>query len=209
MTLPFRRILALGAHCDDVEFGAGGTVARLIDEGAAVSIVAFSACERSVPTQWPREVLRVEAASAVAALGAGVTTVLDLDVRTFPDQRQRVLEEILRLRAEFRPDLILAPSSFDRHQDHAVVAAEAMRASRGVSLWGYELPWNCPTFTANAHVRLDAAHVDRKLAALACYASQAAKSYATEEVVRAQLVAVGAQVGAPLAERFEVIRWVS
>ena len=38
-------IMAIGAHPDDIEFGCGGTIARMIDEGLDVHIAAFSACE--------------------------------------------------------------------------------------------------------------------------------------------------------------------
>lgn len=206
--LPFRRVLALSPHTDDAEFGAGGTMARLVDEGAEIYLIAFSACERSVPAEWPEDTLRAEAKAAAAALRLTDVSVLRFDVRALPSHRQEILDLILVARREFKPDLILCPSSTDSHQDHATVHAEAVRASRGTTLLGYEIPWNCRTFTASAHVRLEGAHVERKLAALSCYKSQAGKSYANEEAVRGLLAARGVAAGSRYAEAFEVLRWV-
>lgn len=207
--LPFRRVLALAPHTDDAEFGAGGTIARFVEEGAVVRVLAFSACERSVPSEWPYDVLRAEAAEAAQRLGVAESSVLEFDVRTFGAARQDVLDIILTARREFEPDLILAPSSTDSHQDHATVHAEAGRASRGVTLLGYEIPWNCRTFTASAHVRLDPGHAERKIAALACYRSQSGKPYASEEAILGLLAARGVAAGSRYAEAFEVIRWVA
>ena len=40
-----KKVLVVAPHTDDAEFGCGGTIARMIDEGLDVHIAAFSACE--------------------------------------------------------------------------------------------------------------------------------------------------------------------
>ena len=203
------RVLALSPHTDDAEFGCGASLSRLLIEGAAVTVVAFSACERSVPAGLPSDTLRAEFAAAMDSMGIADARVLGFDVRTFPAHRQEVLDALISLRDELSPDLVFCPSRSDIHQDHRVVAEESMRAFRGTSTLGYVLPWNCPTVAVAAWRQVFHLDVNRKLAALAAYKSQAARPYATQESVLAHLVSAGSQAGCRWAEPFEVLRWVS
>lgn len=203
------RVLALSPHTDDVEFGAGATLSRLVRDGAEVYSLALSACERSVPEGSPPDVLRGEFAAAMDALGVTDHGVHDFPVRGFPSQRQRVLDLLVEARKQISPDLVLCPALSDTHQDHRVVAEECVRAFRGVTTLGYVLPWNCPTVSVCGWREVFDADVDRKLRALSCYRSQAGRPYATESAVRAHLVTAGLQSGRKYAEPFEVIRWVS
>lgn len=202
VTLPFRRVLALSPHTDDAEFGAGGTIARLVREGAEVEVIAFTDCGI--------ESLRDEMHGAVLLeLGACGPVIGRYPVRAFSEHRQALLDEMLKWRAEFNPSLVLCPASTDQHQDHQVIHAEAVRAFRGVTTLGYEMPWNQRRFDALAHVRLEDADVEKKLAAIRCYKSQADRPYAREEAIRGLLAARGVAAGCRYAEAFEVIRWVA
>lgn len=207
MTAPLR-ILALSPHTDDAEFGAGASIARWVAEGAEVTIVAFSACERSIPDGYSPDALRLEFAQAAEALGVTQAECLDFDVRTMPERRQAILDEMLRLRREFEPNIVLCPSRADTHQDHATIAAEAVRAFRGVTTLGYVLPWNCPSVNVTTWRQVHAANVARKIAALKCYASQSSRPYATEDAVTAHVRLAGLQAGVRFAEPFETIRSV-
>ena len=61
----FRTVLVLAPHTDDGEFGCGGTMARLIESGAEVTYAAFSTAAKSVPPDFPRDILaRVPGAPA-------------------------------------------------------------------------------------------------------------------------------------------------
>ena len=53
----FKTVLALSPHTDDAEFGAGGTLARWIEEGKEIFYVAFSIAEKSVPDGFPKNIL--------------------------------------------------------------------------------------------------------------------------------------------------------
>jgi N-acetylglucosamine malate deacetylase 1 len=206
--LPFRRALVLAPHTDDGEFGCGGTIARLVEEGREVVYVAFSAAEKSAPKETPN-ILRDEVRQATAALGIQRLDVLNFEVRDFPEHRQRILDEAIRLRDELRPDVVFLPSKHDIHQDHATVHDEGLRAFKGTTMLGYEVPWNNLVFETTAFVRLEDRHVDRKIAALACYRSQAGRPYANEESLRAQLRLRGTQAGCRWAETFQVVRWIA
>lgn len=202
------RILALSPHTDDAEFGAGASIARWVREGHDVFVVAFSACERSVPEGFSCNALRDEFNAATSVLGALDHHCLGFDVRTMPEQRQAILDVMIGLRGTFAPDLVLCPSRSDTHQDHQVIAAEAVRAFKGVSTLGYALPWNTPTVSVSTWVPVTRADVERKIAALRCYKSQAHRPYATDDAVWAHARLGGLQAGCEFAEPFETIRSV-
>jgi LmbE family N-acetylglucosaminyl deacetylase len=206
----FGRVLVLAPHTDDGEFGAGGTIAKLVDEGREVRYVAFSPAVRSVPEGFPRDVLRQEVRRATGTLGIPEThlTVFDYDVRTFPTVRQDILEDMIVVARDFAPDLVLAPTVNDVHQDHETIAREALRAFKRTTLLGYEIPWNHYTFNQQLYVRLAPEHVDRKVAALACYESQQHRNYANPEYIRGLAATRGINVNTPWAEVFEVYRWI-
>ena len=69
MSDSIRRVLAISTHTDDVELGAGGTVARWIEEGKEVFYVAFSIAEESVPEGLPKDILEQEVREATRVLG--------------------------------------------------------------------------------------------------------------------------------------------
>ena len=194
------RILALSPHTDDAEFGAGASIARWVREGHDVTIWAFTNCGESA--------LREEFGWASCVLRVAKTFVSDFSVRHFPERRQCILDRMILNRLERAPNLVICPSRSDTHQDHAVIAAEAVRAFKGVTTLGYVLPWNTPTVSVSTWVPVTRADVERKIEALRCYKSQAHRPYATEDAVWAHARIGGLQAGCEFAEPFETIRSV-
>jgi LmbE family N-acetylglucosaminyl deacetylase len=205
-----RRALVLAPHTDDGEFGCGGTIARLVEAGAEVHYVAFSTASRSLPPGFPADTLAQEVQASTARLGIDPSrlTVHDFEVRTFPSVRQDILEGLVTLNAELQPDMVLMPSLGDIHQDHETIAREGLRAFKRTTVLGYEIPWNCFQFRQQAYVSLEPHHLDAKVEALACYASQQHRNYANEEYIRNIARTHGIESGRELAEVFEVYRWV-
>ena len=204
-----RRALVLAPHTDDGEFGCGGTIARLVEAGAEVRYVAFSTASRSLPPGFPPDTLAREVRAATARLGVPEErlTVHDFEVRSFPAVRQELLEILVAMNAEHQPDLVLMPSLGDIHQDHETVAREGLRAFKRTTVLGYEIPWNCFEFRQQAYVALEQRHLDAKVEALACYASQQHRNYANAEYIRNIARTHGIESGRELAEVFEVYRW--
>src|SRR5437773_4066723 len=163
----WERVLVLAPHTDDGEFGAGGTMTRLVEEGADVRYVAFSIATRSLPAGFPPDTLAQEVRAATAELGISPEnlTVHDFDVRTFPEHRQDILELLVKLWEDWRPDAVFQPSLHDIHQDHQVIAAEGLRAFKRTTILGYEIPWNNFDFAYQAYFALDRSHLERKVAA--------------------------------------------
>ncbi len=211
MKFDFQKILVLSPHTDDGELGAGGTIARLLQENKDVFFVIFSGCETSVPPGMPECTLRNECLNSVKTMGLkpGFVIQLDYQVRMFPIHRQEILEDLVRLKKEIVPDLVMVPTSNDVHQDHAVIYWEALRAfKRDASIWGYEEPWNNLTFTTDIFVKLNPEHLEKKINCLKAYKSQYDRNYMHENFIRALATTRGAQLDLPYAEAFELARLV-
>jgi N-acetylglucosamine malate deacetylase 1 len=205
------RVLVLAPHTDDGEFGCGGAIARLVEAEVEVRYVAFSVATKSLPPGFPPDTLAREVREATATIGIGPAglTVHDFEVRTFPEHRQEILELLIELSHEWPPDVVFLPSVHDIHQDHQVVAAEGVRAFKRTTVLGYEIPWNNLNFSYQAYVTLERAHVERKVEALACYASQQHRNYANPEHIWNRARAHGINIGREYAEVFEVYRVVA
>jgi N-acetylglucosamine malate deacetylase 1 len=208
---PWERVLVLAPHTDDGEFGCGGTMARLVEAGADVRYVAFSIATRSLPEGFPPDTLAREVKDATAALGipAESLVVHDFDVRTFPQYRQEILEILVRLWEEWQPNAVFQPSLSDIHQDHQTIAAEGLRAFKRTTILGYEIPWNNFDFRYQWYVSLEERHVQRKVDALAHYASQQHRRYANADYVWNVARTHGINVNLEYAEVFQVYRVVA
>lgn len=206
----FARALVLAPHTDDAELGCGGTLARLLEQGAEVHVMVFSTASDSLPPGAPPDTLKREFHRAADTLGIPEAHryVYDYTVRRLSYSRQEVLEEMVALRRRVEPDLVLLPSGHDLHQDHQVVHLEGMRAFKDVTVLGYELPWNHVSFDAQAFVALEERHLAAKWAALQAYRSQfeLQRPYFTEDFIGGLARVRGTQVKVPLAEAFEVMR---
>lgn len=204
------RIVALSPHTDDSELGCGGFLARALEEGADVWVLAYSSAAESLPPGAPRDTLRHECRKALGRLGVPPDQVIlrDYPVRRFAEHRQSILEEMVALRRELAPDLVLLPASTDVHQDHQVIHAEGVRAFKETTIFGYELPWNHIAFRCQAYAALERRHLERKERALAAYRSQVelGRPYFAPGFAEALARLRGTQVKTELAEAFEVVR---
>jgi LmbE family N-acetylglucosaminyl deacetylase len=198
----------LAPHTDDGELGAGASISRWQREGNEVHYVAFSACE-TTQTVEPRDVLREECSRATTTLGIDQRRleILDFEVRHFLRDRQRVLDAMVTLAERIKPDIVLAPSVDDTHQDHVVVADEARRAFKRTRMLGYEVPWNNFRFETTAFVGVAGHDLRTKQAALQEFRSQDHRPYMSAAYVEAQLRFRGVQAGLEFAEAFQVLRW--
>lgn len=207
------KILILSPHTDDGELGCGGSIAKLLDEGNELLWVVFSIAEDSLPKSLSNDTLRKEFLKVTEHLGLHERNykIYNFKVRHLQEHRQEVLEEIVKIRHNFGPDIVMIPSLKDYHQDHQVVANEAVRAFKmDASIIGYELPWNHLTFDTNMFIRLDKRYINIKYELLKYYESQflEGRNYFSQEYVFGLARVRGTQCNAIYAEAFEVIRWM-
>jgi bacillithiol biosynthesis deacetylase BshB1 len=187
------RILAIGAHPDDVEIGMGGTVLVLRGQGHEVTLCDLTNGEPT-PVGTPERRL-AEAAAAAELLGVRRIT-LDLPNRELVDSiphRRQVAEVIRRV----RPDILFVPYWVDAHPDHVAASALAEAARFYAKLTHTSIPGE-PVYPprvmhfVTSHYRLAlqptfimdiSAVIDRKLAAVAAYVSQFGPHRGTEGFV--------------------------
>ena len=210
MLKDFKNVYVLAPHTDDGELGAGGFIAKLIETGSNVYYFAFSTAESSVPQGFPKDILKKEVVEATSMLGVprGNVIIYEYEVRKLNYVRQKILEDLIRHKADIFPDLVLMPSLNDIHQDHSTIAQEGLRAFKNTTILGYELIWNSLTFATTSFVKLDRRHIEAKVKALSAYKSQAFRDYMSEEFIFSLAKTRGVQIGCEHAESFEVIRWV-
>lgn len=210
MNFQFARILVLAPHTDDGEFGCGGTIAKFADAGTEIYYAAFSLAEESVPPPFPKNILETEVKAATKELGIKPDHLLlyKYQVRHFATHRQSILEDLVKLSQDLKPDLVLMPSLQDVHQDHSTVAMEGLRAFKKNSILAYEMPWNNINFSTQSFIKLTEENIERKIMALKCYNSQKSKMYASDEFIKSLAITRGTQIGVKYAEVFEVIRWI-
>ncbi len=109
-------VLAFGAHPDDVELGAGGTLIRLVEQGKKVGIVDITRGQLgSRGTVADRE---KEAADSAKIMGLHARENLGFEDGLFVnDQRHRAA--VIQIIRHYQPDILLANAVADRHPDHA------------------------------------------------------------------------------------------
>lgn len=203
-------ILVLAPHTDDGELGCGATISKMINEGKDVYYIAFSSCEESIPEGFPDDVLEKEVKIATKKLGIKKENLIlkDYRVRHFPENRQPILEELVKLSRELKPDLVFTPSSFDVHQDHRTIFEEARRAFKNTSILGYEFMWNNFSFDSTLFSVVREEHIQAKIDAVDEYKSQHKRFYAKEKLIKGLANYRGLQISENYAEAFEVIRWI-
>ena len=198
------RVLAVGAHPDDVEIGCAGTLLDHRLRGDRISILTLS---RGAVGGDQYERLR-EADTTAEAIGAQLIfgdlpdTLIEEGVGTI-----RLIEEVVQL---LQPTVIYVHSQHDNHQDHRAVSRATASATRQVRrVYGYQSPSATNEYRPTKFVPVD--HVlQRKVQVLMMFDSQNGRSYLEPELVVAGSRYWARHLGANAryAEPFEVIRSV-
>ena len=202
-----KNILALSPHTDDIELGCGATLARFKETGSDIFVVNFSLAPALDGSERSKKVITNEFKESMNVLGAEYE-MLNLPIRFLPNHRQEILDYLVTLEKNNDFDIIFCHSSFDQHQDHQTVQAEAFRAFKKKTILGYELPWNCMQFSTDLFVTLDESHIQRKVDMIDCYETQAHRAYMSRDYVHNVAKMRGIQIHTQYAECFELIRGV-
>lgn len=196
------RVLALGAHADDIEIGCGGTLLRLAAERRQLEVTWVVLC--ATPER------AAEARRSAAAFLEGVerqrVVVRDFRDGFLPYAGAAVKEAFEELKLQVEPDLILTHHRQDLHQDHRLVSELTWNTWRNHLVLEYEIPKYDGDFGApNAFVSISEAVLQRKIdLVLEHYASQRGKHWFTADLLRAVARIRGMECVAPeqVAEAF-------
>src|SRR3954463_436980 len=198
-----RRVLAVGAHPDDIELGCGATLLAHDAAGDVVTMLVMTGGGAGPGVVAGR---LGEARRAARTLGARLRWGGLVDCAVAADAvTVGVIEAAIR---ETGADVVYVHAPEDSHQDHRAVAAATLAAARRLSrVLHYQSP-STLTFTPSVFVDVTA-HLSRKLAALAAHASQVELSAMVEpDAVVASARHWGAQARIGYAEAFTPTRLV-
>jgi LmbE family N-acetylglucosaminyl deacetylase len=190
-------VLAIGAHPDDIEIGAGGLLLGL--SGAALRaryVVLTGTAERHQEARTAARSFMPDADLTV--------DLFDLPEGRLPtawDRAKEILEEVAR---SCSPDLILAPSSDDAHQDHRVIGEIVPTVFRDQLYLAYEIPkWDGDMSRPSMYVPLSTDIAQRKAELLhKCFPSQHSHDWWDDEVFLGLARLRGMECRARYAEAF-------
>ena len=200
------RLVCLGAHADDVEIGAGGTVLRLLAARplTEVTMVVFTGDEtRAAEARDAAADLLADAADASVAMPG-------FDDGFLPHHAADVKAWARDHLAGLRPDLVLTHRRDDAHQDHRAVADLSWQTFRGARIAEYEVPkWDGDLGRPNAYVALDEETAHRKVTLLGRhFPSQHGKPWYDPETFRGLARVRGVEAGTRYAEAFHCAKLV-
>lgn len=198
------KILALGAHPDDVELGCGGSIILARKSGVELHAAVMSRCEDEAPKS--KADLRAKEFARACEVTGATPHLYGLPDRELPEHRQEIMDILERLQEEVQPDLVFVPFIEDPHQDHSTVAHAAVRTfRRRETLLQYEiLRYGGHTFTPSLFIDIEDT-LEQKVRALKEYKSQlGTRAYFDEESFRSLARTRGAQSGYEYAEGFVI-----
>jgi LmbE family N-acetylglucosaminyl deacetylase len=193
-----RTVLCLGAHCDDIEIGAGGTLLQLLSQRRDLSVhwVVFGS----------NEARRKEALASAERFTTGAAsrqiTVHGFRDGFLPFVGAEVKELFEALKGVVRPDLILTHWREDRHQDHRLISDLTWNTFRDHCILEYEIPkYDGDLGQPNLYVRLTEKTARQKVAnVLEAFPSQRDRGWFTEDTFLGLMRLRGVESNAP--ERF-------
>ncbi len=202
------RILALGAHCDDIEIGAGAALLRLLRErGASLCVVIASSDDTR-----EREA-RASVAGFVRASGSQANFEIhfgSLAENVLPDRLTSVRELVLTHGRTFAPDMVFCPHLADRHQDHRVMAECAHQLFRDHPIFEYEIAkYDGDLHTPNVYCGATEADATMKVSLIEeHFASQLGRTWFDREAFLSLMRVRGIECNERYAEGFHVRKLV-
>lgn len=197
-----RTVVALGAHCDDIAIGAGGTLLTLCQAIPGLRVDALVLSGGGTERE-DEERAALTAFCPGAALDVTVHKLPDGRLPAHWDEAKSALEE---LRARTDPDLILAPRTEDAHQDHRGLARLVPTVYRNHLALGYEIvKWDADLGRPTGYQPLSDETAEKKVALLQQhYASQRHRPWYDRETFLGLARIRGIECHARYAEAFSV-----
>lgn len=175
-------VLCLGAHSDDIEIGAGGTLLSMMERGIRLEViwvVLSAAAEREAEA-------RASAADFLVTAASAQIEVKSFHDGYFPEQGEAIKSWFELLKSRVDPDLILTHHRRDAHQDHRQVCRLTWNTFRDHCILEYEIPkWDGDLGQPNLYMPISASALQRKIDLLIChFGSQRSKQWFDDETFR-------------------------
>lgn len=193
-------VLCLGAHADDIEIGAGGSILTWIASGAVLDVhwcVASAADARAGEAEASARAFTQGAANLTLAIGSFRDAYLPYD-------GAKVKEWVEAQKPQRKPDIVLTHWSGDAHQDHRLMSELAWNAFRDSVILEYEVPkWDGDIGRPNLYQPIDEKVLSRKIDLLERhYGTQRSKDWFDGETFRGLARLRGVECRARYAEAF-------
>jgi LmbE family N-acetylglucosaminyl deacetylase len=201
------RVLCLGAHCDDIEIGCGGTIMKLSQEYKVQQLkwlVFTSSVEREAEAMKSAEHLTQRCKEK------------EIIVKKFKDgflpyEGPKLKQEFETLKA-FNPDIIFTHYRHDLHQDHRVVCELTWNTFRNNLILEYEIPkYDGDLGNPNYYVTIEETVARKKVQVITdCFQSQAGKQWFDKDTFFSLMRLRGVEAASPTkyAEGFYVRKLV-
>lgn len=205
MNFSGKRVLFLGAHPDDIEIGCGALIHHIAKK-TEILCVTLSDNQKNPDLKN----VKGEHLESMKVLGVSEEKVIfgNFTTRVFQQSRQEILEYFLKLRKDFKPDLIFTHSKQDVHQDHNTMTDEALRAFRGITVLGFDVVRSSYGFFPHFLVEVTEEDLNKKIEALGQYKTYQDRYYFNPELTRSIMVRHGALAEVKFAEGFDILRIV-
>ncbi len=208
------KILAVGAHLDDIEIACGGTLAKAIEAGHDVKVIIMSKSgytNKEGKLQRSDEIAIAEGTNALHILG-----IYDIEILDFPTKdiffQSDVVNAIDVIMSFYNPDIIFTHHPFDTHQAHVGVSNATIAAARRKNTIFFYEPItpsgrSYVAFRSQLYVDIEST-LEKKIASLREHKSEYNKFGAEDwiEGVRYRCGFRGYEIGKKFAEAFEVLR---
>lgn len=219
-----KNILVIAPHADDEVLGAGGTIAKLADEGNSVYVAVVTVPEPPDFTAEQAKQIREEALLSHKLLGVKKTFFLGLPAARLDTTPHKLAnQKLCELFAEVKPHTAFIPFLGDIHLDHQYASLSALVAARPhlpyapkvvyayetMSETNWNAPYVTPTFVPNTYIDITQ-YLEDKIQAMKAYGSQI-QSFPherSEEALRALAALRGSTVSCFAAEAFVLFRQV-
>ena len=189
------RVLAVGAHSDDIEIGCGGTILKLIEQGSLSEV-----CWVVLTGETKRAAEAGQSADALLGDIPGKRVILkDFREGHFPYDGAEIKGFFEELKGELSPDVILTHQRSDLHQDHRVTCELTWNTFRDHLILEYEIPkYDGDMGAPNLFVPLDESLRRKKIDHLMThFASQLSKRWFKEDLFSGLLRLRGMECNSP------------
>jgi LmbE family N-acetylglucosaminyl deacetylase len=188
-------VLCLGAHSDDIEIGAGGTLLYMMDRGIRLEV---QWCVLSGAGEREREA-RSSAADFLSSAAGAKIEVMSFRDGFFPEQGDAIKSWFETLKQRVDPDLILTHCRNDAHQDHRQVCRLTWNTFRDHCILEYEIPkWDGDLGQPNLYMPISAHVLQRKIELLMShFGSQRSKQWFDRETFQGLARLRGLECRAP------------
>ncbi len=203
MTFFGRKICFIGAHPDDIEIGCGALIAHVTGQTEVLCVTLSDNQKNPLLSNVVREHRQ---SMKILGVPDDHVVVGQFETRRFPHARQEILEYFLDIKKNFHPEIVFVHTKADIHQDHATCTEEALRAFRGISVFGFDVIRSSYGFFPNFLVEVTEEDVEKKIRSLAEYHTYDDKYYFNPEVTRSTLIRNGALAERQYAEGFDILR---